>query len=210
MASSRRWKAVSNLPPKWADTIPRAPPATVAINRAPMPMPNERRAPQTTRAQMSRPALSVPNQCSQLGAAFPSLALGLPPTPPPRCACVPSRFRRAGSFSRCLSVADARVEPGVAQVDHKIREHEGQRDHQDDALDDGKVGLLERRNHEKADPRYGNNALENDVAAEERGDQETDDGEHGDHRVLEGGPADDGPLLQALRPGRPHVVLSQH
>ena len=65
--SSRRM--IDSLTTRWdvAAIPPRMPPTTSASRVAPRPMSREYRAPYTTRATTSRPARSVPNQCSGPG-----------------------------------------------------------------------------------------------------------------------------------------------
>lgn len=66
------------MPPLYAASIPRKQPTIDASNTEVTPMISETCAPYTTREKMSRPYISVPNQCAELGSAsLSSMAISL-------------------------------------------------------------------------------------------------------------------------------------
>ena len=67
-------RLLSILPPKYPAAAPSIVPMTSAMAVAPMPTASETRPPYSVRAKISRPASSVPNQCSADGPALRSLA----------------------------------------------------------------------------------------------------------------------------------------
>src|SRR6202030_4289635 len=65
-----------------------------------------------------------------------------------------------------ISVADARIEQSVADVDREIDQHIGGREQQDDALDDRVVAAQDGIDGEPADAGDGEHRLGNDDAAD--------------------------------------------
>ena len=65
--STMRISSVSRQPPKKPATRPTGMPIAPAITTAPAAVSSEVRAPKMTRARMSRPSSSVPNQCAADG-----------------------------------------------------------------------------------------------------------------------------------------------
>ena len=68
--SIKRMIRVSSQPPKYPDTPPTIIPIASGIRVASTAIKREILPPSHTRVQMSRPMLSVPNQCSAFGLWF--------------------------------------------------------------------------------------------------------------------------------------------
>src|SRR5258705_3541019 len=119
-----------------------------------------------TRESVSRPTWSVPkNACASGGlfirrkfvlsgsagaihGAAIAIAMMSTPTTPPAAESGLRQAKRASSpsmerWSRS-GIADARVEPGVAQVDEEVDEHEDDGIEEDEALDHDDVALDQR------------------------------------------------------------------
>src|SRR5438094_2626203 len=109
------------------------------------------------------------------------------------------RATTIGGAGRLL-VADAGIEPAVADVDHQVDENKDDAVEQHEILDEHPVALGDGEYEREAEPGDAEGALDRDRAAEERsqrGPRHGQDGQHGvDQRVA---PHHDA-LAQALGP----------
>src|SRR5262245_49878822 len=69
--------------------------------------------------------------------------------------------------SAILLVADARVEPGVAQVDQQVRDREDDAVEQDEVLDHRPVALVQRLHERLPEAGHAERALDRDRSAEQ-------------------------------------------
>src|SRR5713226_10661749 len=104
--------------------------------------------------------------------------------------------------------ANAWIHHPVRQVGEEVGEKRQARHDDEVAHDDGVVACEHRLDHELAHARDGEDALDDDAAADETGQREPEDGDHGQERVAEGVLADDHGLGQSLGPGGLDIVLT--
>src|SRR5215510_6419273 len=105
-------------------------------------------------------------------------------------------------------IADARVEPRVAQVDREVHENEDHRVEKHEVLHHDDVPLDQRGDEGPAEPGHAERLLHRHRAAQHEAQQDAGDGDDRQERVGQRVPQDHVPLLGALRPGRAHVVLA--
>src|SRR5262245_24910926 len=187
-----------------------------------------------TRESVSRPTWSVPNQDCASGALFMWRKFALSgscgathgavmaittmsrPTIPPAADRVlrrakPASSRRIERSTDAIAgsgIADARIEPRVAQIDYEVHEDEDHRVEEDEILHDDDVALDEGGNQGAAEPRHAEGLLYGDRAAQHEAQQHAGDRDDGQERVGERVPQDHAPLLGALGAGRAHVVFA--
>src|ERR1044071_7624637 len=152
-----------------------------------------------TRLKMSRPKLSVPSECAapipvgafiiavssclfgsngaMLGPMMPMMINNKTITPPVN-ALTWSRGRRRGQTT-LFSVADSRVNDCIKTIYDQIDRDEGECVGHHDSSDQRVITGIQRGNQQTAASRPGENGLDNNGAAEERPQLESD---HGDHR----------------------------
>src|SRR5262245_50137659 len=84
-----------------------------------------------------------------------------------------------------LSVADARVQEGIREIDQQVQADHERRDDQVHGLHDGVIELGERLEEEQAHARQPENRLHDHGPADVERRLESDQRDHGDHGVLE-------------------------
>ena len=124
-----------------------------------------------------------------------------------RQGCGRGRGRDVG-HSVSPAQADARVEPSIEQVDHKIDEDEGHGNQQHETLDEREVAAGGRVDEELADAVDVEDLLGDDEAADQEGELEADDGDDRQHGIAHGVAARDDAAEDALRARRADVVLT--
>src|SRR5690625_1521716 len=192
---------------------PRTAPATRARKVAPRPIRSEYREPWTTRAKMSRPARSVPNQWSAPGGwagvpvASGSWANRGPASATTQIASTDTsailaeagrRRPRAGlespvsldvSRGRTRShLSDPWVDDDVKEVDDEVDDEEGGGNGEHGALDQGDVGVGDAGEQELAHPRQVEDGLDHHGSPERVGESPAQDRQRCDQRVAERGP----------------------
>src|SRR5215475_1740622 len=100
------------------------------------------------------------------------------------------------------------IEPAVEQVDEQVREYDHDRDEHDEVLDDRIIAPEDGLHEEARHTGQVEDGLGDDQAANQERELDADDGDDGEHGVLEGVAPDDVPLALALGPRCPHVVLA--
>src|SRR5438094_352918 len=120
-----------------------------------------------------------------------------------------TRRRRAAAARTALAIADSRVEPGVKDVDHEVRQQVRDRDEEDRPLHQREVAVEDRLDRQAPHAGPAEDVLDDERAAEQGAELESDDRRHRDERVLERVPEDDEPLAQSLRARRPQVLLPE-
>src|SRR3989475_620017 len=120
-----------------------------------------------------------------------------------------TRRRGAAAARAALAIADPRVEPGVKDVDHEVRQQVRDRDEEDCPLHQREVAVEDRLDREAPHAGPAEDGLDDERAAEQGAELESDDRRHRDERVLERVPEDDEPLAQSLRARRPQVLLPE-
>src|SRR5256885_8984745 len=105
---------------------------------------------------------------------------------------------------------DARIEIRVEDVHDQVRQDVADGEEEHHALDDEEIPAEDGVDHQPADTGQGKERLGDDGVAEEAADLESDHGDDGDERVLEGVLGNDHSLAEALGLRRAHVVLAQH
>src|SRR6266700_5730800 len=187
-----------------------------------------------TRERVSRPTWSVPNgDCASGGlfmwrklvlsgswgathGAAMAMAMMRRPTMPPaadselRRAKVASsrRMERSGEAGAGSGIADARIEPRIAQVDEKVHQHEDDRIEQNKVLDHDDVALDQCGDERAAEARHAEGLLDRHRAAQHEAQEHARDGDDGEQRIGQGVAEHHLPLLRALGAGRAHVILS--
>src|SRR6185312_9023936 len=173
--------------------MPSAPPMVRPITGAQRPTTSDIRAPWISRASSSRPSPSVPSQCSTENGArrssmSMSVGLGSGSTgakiattnmkiiqPIASQNSVPSRLPlRAGwltassaTSSSSVAMANPGVENGVEQVDDEVHDDEAGANQQHHPLQDDEVAREDRADQQAADARQGKNRLDDDSAADQ-------------------------------------------
>src|SRR3990172_9411890 len=127
--------------------------------------------------------------------------------PPPGRA---RRPRREPSALHPRPQADARVDERIRYVDQQISDDERRRGDEHDRHDRVVVAREHGAEGVLAHAGYAQQRLQEDRPAEEADDREPHHRRQGEQGVAGDVPADDGELLQPLRPGGAHVVLVQH
>src|SRR5689334_1134940 len=117
---------------------------------------------------------------------------------------------RGGTRGGASAVADSWIKPGIAQVDQQVHGDDHHREEQHSALDDRVVAQQHSVEQQAADARLEEDEFDDDGAAEQDRELLADDRHHGNERVLQRVPDDDGALTGALRARGDDVVLSQH
>src|SRR5262245_55936692 len=189
-----------------------------------------------TRESVSRPTWSVPNQncasgslfmwrkwvlsgsCGATQGAVRAIRMMRKPTIPPTADRVLRRAKATSSprIERCTDamagsgIADPRIEPRVAQIDHEVHEHEDHRVEEDEVLYHDDVPLDERGDEGAAEPGHAERLLHGDRAPQHEAQKHAGDGDDGQERVRQGVAKHHVPLLGTLGPGRAHVVLTDH
>src|SRR5215470_7232273 len=189
-----------------------------------------------TRESVSRPTWSVPNRNCASGGLFMWRKLVLSgswgatqgavmairtmsrPTIPPAADSVLRRAKTASSrrIERSTEamagsgIADARVEPRVAQIDHEVHEHEDHRVKQDEVLHHDDVALDEGGDEGAAEPRHPEGLLHGHGSAQHEAQEYAGDGDDGQERVGQGVSQDHMPLHRPLGARGAHVVLPDH
>src|SRR5215470_9044642 len=107
-------------------------------------------------------------------------------------------------------IADARVEPRVAQVDREVHEDEDHRVEKHEILHHDDVPLDQRGDEGAAEPRHAECLLHRHRAAQHEAQQHTRDGDDGQERVGQGVAKHHTPFLGSLGARRAHVVLADH
>src|SRR6266852_4606546 len=105
---------------------------------------------------------------------------------------------------------NAWVHDPIRQVGEEVGEQRQGRHDDEVAHDDRVVAREHRLDHELSHARDGEDALDDDAAADEAGQGETEDGDHGQERVAKGVLADDHGLGQSLGAGGLDIVLTDH
>src|SRR5262249_38264499 len=98
----------------------------------------------------------------------------------------------------------------VDEIDEQIHHDVGEREQEDEPLNDRIVAPEDRIDSEAAQSRNGKHRLGNDGATYQESDSETYDGDDGNRRVLQRMNEQYCSLLDALRASRPDVVLLEH
>src|SRR5216683_5392038 len=182
-----------------------------------------------TRESVSRPTWSVPkNACASGGlfirrkfvlsgsagaihGAAIAIATMSAPTRPPAAERGLRQTKRANSPAMDRwpgsGITDARVEPGVAQIDQEVHQHEDDRVEQDEVLDHDDVALDERNDEGATQARDSEGLLDCNRAPEHEAEEYTGDRDDRQERVGQGVAQDDTPLQHSLGAGRAHVVL---
>src|SRR6266404_1995914 len=106
--------------------------------------------------------------------------------------------------------ADAWIHHPVREIGEEVGEKRQARHDDEIAHDDGVVAREHRLDHELPHARDGEDALDDDAAADETGQGEPEDGDHGQERVAKGVLADDHGLGQSLGAGGLDIVLTDH
>src|SRR4030095_16986286 len=189
-----------------------------------------------TRESVSRPTWSVPNQNCASGASFMWRKLVLSgswgaihgavmaitmmsrPTIPPAAHTVLRRANPASSWRIERSVdaitgsgiADARIEPGVAQIDEEVHEDEDHRVEEHEILHHDDVPLDQGGDEGAAEAGDAERLLHRHRAAQHEAQEHTGDGDDGQERVGQGVAQDHRPLLGPLGARRAHVVFADH
>src|SRR5215213_8944133 len=107
-------------------------------------------------------------------------------------------------------VADARVEPGIEQVDDEVGEHEDGDHQHGQRLRHDVVLVLHRLHEQPADAVQVEDLLGDDQAADQEGELDADQGDHRQQRVLERMAVDDDLLEQPFGTGGADIVLAHH
>src|SRR5262245_3456253 len=171
-----------------------------------------------TRESVSRPTWSVPNQDCASGALFMWRKFALSgscgaiqgaviaittmsrPTIPPAADRVLRRAKPASSRRIARSadavagsgIADARIEPRVAQVDHEVHEDEDHRVEEDEVLHHDDVALDQRGDEGAAEPGHAEGLLHGDRAAQHEAQEHARDRDDGQERIGKSVPQDHG------------------
>src|SRR6059058_2181277 len=177
------------------------------------PMAPSGRARQKSRAALRQPPRSTtsgtsPRTARSTAITEPGAGTRALATPAPR------RDHASWSFGSPIravpsSESDARVDPGVRQVNQEVHEDEDERDEHHERLRERVVAVGHRLDEEEAESVEVEHLLGDDEAAHEERELEGDHGEHRQHRVLERVPRQDQLVPQSLGPGRADVVLAQ-
>src|SRR2546423_677808 len=100
-----------------------------------------------------------------------------------------------------LLVADAGIEPAVADVDHQVDEDEDDAVEQHEVLDEHPVALGDGEHQREAEPGDAEGALDRHRAAQERAQRRPRHGQDGQHGVDQRVAPHDDALAQSLGPG---------
>src|SRR5215470_985515 len=100
------------------------------------------------------------------------------------------RWRRVslaarGSTKGDLLISDSGVKPRIGNVHQHIHDDQDCGEEQDVGLDLRIVPKADRGEHQKADAWQGKEGLQNDRPSQERAQLGTQNGDHGDHRILQ-------------------------
>src|SRR5262245_7794235 len=192
---------------------------------------SETREPWITRLKISRPRLSVPSKCAEPSAwggriiAVSSCLLGSwgasagPKMPtrtndktitPPVNALTWSRGNRRASVPICRSVADSRVNDCIKAIDNQVDGDERSGVGKDHTGDQRIVARIERGDEQAAAARPGEDGFDDDRAAQQGAQFQSDHGNHRDQRVARDMAPDDFFLAQAFGPGGADEVLVHH
>src|SRR6266436_193537 len=187
-----------------------------------------------TRERVSRPTWSVPNSDCASGGLFmwrklvlsgswgathgaaTAIAMMSRPTMPPAADSVlrraklasSRRMERSGEAGTGSGIADARIEPRIAQVDEKVHQHEDDRVEQDEILDHDDVALDEGGDERAAEPRNAEGLLDRHRATQHEAEEHAGNGNDRQQRIGQGVTQHHVPLLRALGAGRAHVIFS--
>src|SRR5215510_5441428 len=117
------------------------------------------------------------------------------------------KMERSTDATAGSGIADARVEPRVAQIDHKVYEDEDHGVEEHEVLHHDDVPLDQRGDEGAAEPRHAERLLHRHRAAQHEAQQDAGDGDDGQEGVGEGVAQHHAPFLRALGAGCAHVVL---
>src|SRR6266849_8295609 len=134
------------------------------------------------------------------------------PTKPPSADRVLRRAKRASSTSTDvitgLAVADARVEPRVAEVDQDVDGDEDYGVEQDEVLHDDNVALDHRDDERAPEAGHAERLLDRHRATQHEAQQHAGDGDDRQERVGQRVPKHDQSFAKPLGPRRPHEVFA--
>src|SRR5947208_197088 len=128
--------------------------------------------------------------------------------PHPGRAGAPTTTRSTGTPTGLATIAHARVEHAVEHVDEEVAEDHHDGDEHHEVLHDRVVAPEDRLHEEARDAGQVEDGLGHHEAADEEGELDADDGDHGQDRVLEGVAPDDHALRLPLGPCGADVVLA--
>src|SRR6266404_4230933 len=122
----------------------------------------------------------------------------------------PPIHRLAPSFTLISTVADARIDRDIGEIDQHVDDEEEDHDQQDTALDRGNVALEHRVDQERADAGPGEELFDNHRLPHQRTELQADRGDDEDERVAHDVPTHDAPLAHALAAGGADEIGVQH
>src|SRR5438128_11038978 len=118
-----------------------------------------------------------------------------------------TRRRGAAAATAALAIADPRVEPGVKDVDHEVRQQVRDRDEEDGPLHQREVAVEDRLDREAPHAGPAEDGLDDARDAEKGAELEPHDRGHREEGVLERVPQDDRQREQSLRARRRPLLL---
>ena len=108
------------------------------------------------------------------------------------------------------SIADARVEQRVAEIDQQVDDDIDRRENEDQTLHDRIVAAQDGIGGQAAEAGDVEDRFRDHHAAEQRGDADADDGDDRHRGILQRMANDDAPRRDALGGGSADVILGQH
>ena len=179
------------------------------------PTSSEMRAPESSRARMSRPSSSSPNGCARrrrletprqlLRRRIVGRRATARPAPRPAIASDDDRRRRR----RIIIEADPRIEQPVGQIGEQVHQHVGDGDEQDAALHQRVVAEADRLDQQPADAGPREDRLGDDRAGQHRAELQADDRDDRNQAVAERVAHDGAQPRQPARARGEHVELAQ-
>src|SRR6266850_5301683 len=109
-----------------------------------------------------------------------------------------------------LREADSGIQVAIEQVHKNVDENEEDRDHEHASLHERVIALDDRGEEHPSVAGDREDLLDDDGAAEQLPDLDSEKRHNDDEPVLEHVPPDDERAWQAFGPGGPHVVRAQH
>src|SRR5687768_2510225 len=126
----------------------------------------------------------------------------------PGRARAPRAVAGSSTVAWLAAIAHPRVEETVEHVHEEVGEDHHHRDEHDQVLHDRIVAPEDGLDEKARDAGQVEHVLGDDEAADEEGELDADDGDHGQDRVLQRMAPDDDPLGLPLGPCRPDIVLA--